>query len=422
MGEHVYIGMRSGWGEDQPFGLSRADRRQHLYMIGKTGTGKSTLLRNLIVQDIVAGEGVGVIDPHGDLATEILDFIPPWRTDDVVYFNPADTDYPVSFNLLANVDEHERPLVASGIVSAFKHIWRDSWGPRLEYLLYASVAALLECENASLLGLQRMLVDPHYRDWVVRQVTDPVVRHFWLGEFAAYDHRFRSELISPVQNKVGQLLMSAPRRNIFGQIRCRLDMRFIMDTRRVFIANLSRGQLGADKSNLLGSLLVSRFELAAMSRANVTEDARQDFFLYIDEFHNFSTDSFTSILSEARKYRLNLTLAHQYIRQLAPEVADAVFGNVGSIVTFRVGDVDAVRLCHELGNTYTPRTLSSLDNFEVCARMLGQGVEADAFLGRTTPPFGLHFGRATTLIKRSRERYSASREEVESKILRWLSP
>jgi type IV secretory pathway TraG/TraD family ATPase VirD4 len=295
------LGERWVWGGEQPVGLRRQDRRQHLYVVGKTGTGKTTLLRNLILQDIEAGEGVGLIDPHGDLAEELLDFIPKWRTDHVLYFDPADGQWPVGFNLLKSVEPHRRHLVASAVVGSFKSIWRDSWGPRLSYLLYASVAALLECQNTSLLGVQRMLADSRYRDWVVRQVRDPAVRSFWEKEFAGYDRRFLSEVISPVQNKVGQLLMSPPVRLAIGQVRSRLDPRFLMDNRRILIANLSKGRLGEDKSALLGALLVSQFQAAAMARAEVPEEGRRDFYLYIDEFHNFTTDSFASILSEARK-------------------------------------------------------------------------------------------------------------------------
>lgn len=417
----VVLGTREMWGAgSSAFGLSRVDRRQHLYTVGKTGTGKSTLLRNAIIQDIMTGEGVGVIDPHGDLAEDILDHIPPWRTDHVVYFNPADLDHPISFNLLANVSPRERPLIASGIVAAFKHIWRDSWGPRLEYLLYASAAALLECRNTSLLGIQRMLVDHHYRDWVVEQVKDPMVRSFWQNEFASYDRHFLSELISPVQNKVGQLLMSPPLRNILGQVRNRVDLRYIMDYRKIFIANLSKGTLGADKSNLLGSVLVARFELAAMSRANLPESDREDFYLYIDEFHNFSTDSFAEILSEARKYRLNLTLSHQYLGQLEPKIASGVFGNVGSLVAFRLGDSDALRLEHELGRTYAPETLSGMENFEVCARLLRHGRQQLAFIGRTLPPLGRRYGVRENIIYRSRQRFAAPRTVVEDRVNRWL--
>ena len=358
--EPIIFGIRDSWSQEVPFGLPQNDRRQHLYMIGKSGTGKTTLLRNLILQDIEAGNGVAVIDPHGDLATEILDYIPQHRIEDVAYFNPADLEYPVGFNLLEYIPSDERHLVASGIVSAFRSIWPEFWGPRLEYILYAAVAALLDCENVSLLGVQRMLSDDRYRAWVVKQVKDPQVRSFWVNEFENFDERFLREAVAPIQNKVGQLLMSPHLRNILGQVRSRIDARFMMDNGRIFIADLSKGKLGADKSNLLGALLVTQFQLAAMSRSDVPEETRRDFFLYVDEFQSFTSDSFVSILSEARKYRLCLTLSHQYTDQLRPEIKDAVFGNVGSIVAFRVGHRDAKTLEEVLGGSYTASQLSSL--------------------------------------------------------------
>ena len=248
-----------------------------------------------------------------------------------------------------------------------------------------------------------------------------MVRSFWQNEFASYDRHFLSELISPVQNKVGQLLMSPPLRNILGQVRNRVDLRYIMDHRKIFIANLSKGTLGADKSNLLGSVLVARFELAAMSRADLPESNRQDFYLYIDEFHNFSTDSFAEILSEARKYRLNLTLSHQYLGQLEPKIASAVFGNVGSLVAFRLGDSDALHLEHELGRTYAPETISGMENFEVCARLLLHGRQQLAFTGTTLPPLGRRHGCRENIIARSRQRFAASRTVVEERVNRWLN-
>lgn len=348
--EITYIGNREHWGQEEPFGVRRTDRRQHLYVIGKTGAGKSTTLENMALQDIYAGYGVGFIDPHGQSAQSLIDRIPPSRTEDVVYFDPSDRDFPIGFNLFEPVPESERALVASGIVGIFKSIWRESWGPRLEYILYATVAALLDCENVSLLGVPRMLSDPKYRAWVVRQIKDPIVRSFWENEFDAYDKKFAQEAIAPIQNKVGQLLMSPAIRNILGQVRSKIDFRFMMDDRRIFIANLSKGRLGEDKANLLGAVLVTKFQLAAMSRSTIAETDRKDFFLSIDEFQNFSTDSFAAILSEARKFRLCLTLSHQYMDQLRDEIRKAVFGNVGSIVSFRVGPTDASFLEEEFGN------------------------------------------------------------------------
>jgi hypothetical protein len=416
----VQLGTRNAWGGSQPLLLSPADRRQHLYVIGKTGSGKTTLLRNLILQDIEAGEGVGLIDPHGDLAQDLLNHIPRWRTDDVVYFNPADQDYPIAFNLLKSVPPQSRHLVASGVVGAFKSIWRDSWGPRLEYVLYCCVSALLDCENASIMGIPRMLVDESYRDWVVRQCRDPVVRSFWEREFAGYDKRFLAEVISPVQNKLGQLLSAPPIRNILGQVKSKIDPRFMMDHRRILIANLSKGMLGADKSNLLGAILVTQVQLAAMARADVPEHQRSNFYLFLDEFHNFSTDSFVSMLSEIRKYGLAMTLANQYLDQTRPDVRDAVFGNVGSIISFRVGESDAATLAREFGGHLSPSLFSGLGNYEIVAKLLQEGVHTDAYLGRTQRLEGGGYGGSGNIIARSRQRYAQPRSSIEQKIERWL--
>lgn len=416
------IGARFIGSSERVFGLEHEDRRHHLYVIGKTGTGKTTLLRNLIIQDIKAGHGVGVIDPHGDLANDLLDYIPRHRIEDVVFFNPADMDYPIGFNLLCSVSADERHLVASGIVSVFKSIWPDSWGPRLEYILYAAVAALLDCENVSLLGIPRMLADASYRAWVVKQIKDPVVHSFWVNEFERYEKKFLQEAVAPIQNKVGQLLMSPHLRNILGQARSRIDARFMMDHRRIFIADMSKGKLGADKSNLMGAFLVTQFQLAAMSRADVPEKDRKDFFLYVDEFQSFASDSFVSILSEARKYRLCLTLSHQYISQVRPEIREAVFGNAGSLVSFRVGQKDAEVLEREFGNSLVAKQFVELANHEVCAKMLSSGQYGEPFSGRTLPPIDKRLGGRLKIIRRSREKYAAKREVVEDKIKRWLRP
>ncbi len=416
----VLIGNRHVWGGMEPFGLAAPDRRHHVYCLGKTGSGKTTLLRNLILQDLAADRGVGIIDPHGDLAEDLLDHIPPHRADDVVYFNPADEEWPIGYNLLKTVSPKSRHLVASGFVSALKSIWRDSWGPRLEYILYAAVAALVDCENASILGLQRILVDARYRDWVVKQVKDPVVKSFWQNEFANYDRRFMNEAIAPIQNKVGQLLMAPPIRNIFGQVRSRIDPLFMMDDRRIFIANLSKGKLGEDKANLIGAILVSQFQLAAMARAGRPEHEREDFFLYIDELHNFSTDSFVAILSEARKYRLCLTLSHQYMAQLREPIRDAVLGNVGTIIAFRVGERDGEVLEREFGRSFTARHFTELGNYEVYVKLLSNGEHGEPFAGMTFPPEARRYGRKEKLIERSRVKYATPRTVVEEKIGRWM--
>jgi hypothetical protein len=291
----------------------------------------------------------------------------------------------------------------------------------MEYILYAAIAALLECENVSLLGLQRMMSDARYRAWVVRQVKDPSVRSFWVNEFEHYGERFLHEAVAPIQNKVGQLLMSPHLRNILGQVRGRIDARFMMDAGRIFIADVSKGKLGADKSGLVGAFLVTQFALAAMSRADVAECDRRDFILYVDEFGSFATDSFVSILSEARKYRLCLTLSHQYIEQLKTEIRKAVFGNVGSLVSFRVGQGDAEVLEREFGNAFPASRFTRLDNYEVCARLLNDGKWSEPFSGKTFAPLGERRGYGETIIRRSREKYAMPRQKVEDKIRRWLA-
>lgn len=412
------IGTRHGWGHDVPAYLSVPDRQFHTYIIGKSGSGKSTLLRNLIAQEIALGHGVGVIDPHGDLAADVLSVIPHRRTDDVMYFNPADDQFPVSFNPFS---EKTRPaFAASCIVSAFKHIWKDSWGPRLEYILYATVAALIECPNTSLLGITRMLHDRAYRNWVVRQVSDPMVRSFFQNEFDLYDPRFMREAIAPIQNKVGQLLMAPAIRNILGQVKSKIDFRFMMDDSRIFVANLSKGMLGEDKSNLLGALLVSQFQLAALSRADVRLENRMPYSLFIDEFHNFCSESFSSILSEARKYGLNVTLAHQFLSQVPRETQDAVFGNVGNLFAFQVGSVDADRLAKEMLERVAPSHLTGLNKFEAVVRSINNGEAETPYLLKTSPPIYVNGQSTEKLINRSRERFTCSRHLVESKLTGWM--
>jgi hypothetical protein len=418
--EDIIIGERNELRRQVPFGLSAADRRQHLYVVGKSGTGKTTLLRNLILQDIAAGRGVGVLDPHGDLAEDLLAHLPSNRAEDTVYFNPADADYAVGFNPVANVPADKRHLVASGIVSAFRDIFSDSWGPRMEYIFYAAVSAVLECQNVSLLSVQRMLSDKKYRAWIVKQVKDPMVRWFWENEFEAYDKKFQSEAVAPIQNKLGQVLMSPHLRNILGQTKSRIDARFMMDRGRVFIANLSKGKLGEDKSNLIGALLVSQFQVAAMSRADLPEAERRDFYLYIDEFQSFGSNSFASILSEARKYRLSLTLAHQYLSQLKAVVLDAIIGNIGSIVAFRVGHPDAESLERAIGGGFRAEDFTSLNNREVYAKLLAHGKDTLPFRARTHPPIGKRVDRADIIVRRSRSRYSIARDVVERRISQWL--
>lgn len=417
----LIIGHRSTWGGEAPFVIHPEDARFHTYIIGKTGSGKTTLLRNLILQHIHQGHGIAIIDPHGDLAEDLLHHLPSHRTDHLVYFNPGDLDYPVGFNPLANVPPDDRPLVASGIVDAFKTIWSDSWGPRMAYILHNCIAALLDCQNTSLLGVNRMLIDPAYRRWVVKQVRDPFIKQFWEMEFESWDPRFLREAVAPIQNKVGALLQSPILRNILGQVKNKVSIPFVMDNHRIFIANLSKGRMGQDKSNLFGSLLVTQFQLAAMARSNQPESERVPFHLFVDEFQNFATDSFASILAEARKYRLSLTLSHQYIDQLSPQIRSAVFGNVGSLIAFRVGHTDAEILSNEFGNEYHPNTFVDLPRFHALAKMQEDNEPQPTFKARLMPALEMHTGSQKNLIRKSRERFATGRVEVEGRIKRWLS-
>jgi len=418
---HITIGERHGWGDPQPFGIATIDERQHIYIIGKTGSGKTTLLRNMILQHIALGHGVGVIDPHGDLAEELLNHIPPTRADHLVYFNPGDLEFPIGLNVIGNVAPDARHLAASGIVSSFKAIWRDSWGPRLEYILYNAVSALLECRNQTLLGVNRLLIDDDYRAKVIRQVKDPFIRAFWAEEYENYDDRFKREAIAPIQNKLGQFLLNPVIRNILGQIKKKVDIPFVMDNGRLFIANLSKGQLGHDKANLLGSLLVTQFQLGAMARSNRPESERRDFYLFIDEFQNFSTDAFASILAEARKYRLCLTLSHQYIDQLPLPIRQAVFGNVGTMVAFRIGYTDAEVMAKEFGNTIPAIALADLERYEAVVKLLVDSSNLEPFRAKMLPPFENRIGRKDRLIALSRERFAMPRSLIENKLKRWMA-
>ncbi len=418
--QHLYIGKREVWGGEVPFGFDVADARFHTYVIGKTGSGKTTLLRNLILQLILQGHGVGLIDPHGDLAEELLDHIPPSRAEQTVYFHPGDADFPIGLNLFAQTHDDDRHLIASGIVGALKNIWHDSWGPRLEFILHNAVAALAHCPNTSLLGVNRMLTDDAYRHWVVRQVRDPFLKDYWVNEFESYDERFKREAIAPIQNKVGQLLLSPIIRNIVGQVRSKVSIPFVMDHGRIFIANLAKGQIGHDKANLLGSLLVTQFQFAAMARSRQPESERRDFYLFVDEFQNFATESFTSILAEARKYRLNLTLSHQYITQLTPTVRDAVFGNVGTLIAFRVGFTDAEHLHGEFGQEFHARQFVDLPRYETLIRSQSKDGAMHFQRARLMAPIETNHGRRERLIARSRERFATKRAVVEEKLERWL--
>ena len=407
------------------FGIKNGDRQRHVYVVGKTGTGKTTLLENMAKQDIQQGRGLAIVDPHGEFAEKMIDFVPSSRINDVIYFNPADIDFPIAFNVMEQVDAEHRHLVASGLVGVFKKIWAESWGPRLEYVLRNAVLALLEYPGATLLGIMRLLVDKEYRAKVMEKVKDPVVKSFWVDEFSKYKGNFEVEAISPIQNKVGQFLTNPLIRNIVGQTKSTIDPRKAMDEGKIMILNLSKGLIGEDASALLGAMMITKIQLAAMSRVNIQENERKEFYLYVDEFQNFATDSFANILSEARKYRLGLILAHQYIGQLISDsstrVKDAVFGNVGTMIVFRVGAEDAEFLEKEFSPEFMATDLVGLGFAQIYLKLMIDGFASRPFSAITLPPIQREEkSHREKIIKVSRERYSGlSRQEVEEKIARW---
>jgi len=391
--------------------------------------GKTVLLENMVIQDIQQGKGVGFVDPHGEAAEGLLDFIPSNRINDVIYFNPADLEYPIAFNIMEKVDVEHRHLVAGGLMGVFKKIWPDVWSARMEYILNNCILALLEYPDSTLLGVNRMLADPDYRKKVVEKVTDPMVKSFWLQEFARYTQRYEVEATAAIQNKVGQFISAPLIRNIIGQVKSTLDMRDIMDKGKILILNLSKGRIGEDNSRLLGALLITKLQLAAMSRVDVPEDERRDFFLYVDEFQNYATESFVNILSEARKYRLSLILANQYVAQLeemtptgkSSKVKDAIFGNVGTIIIFRVGAEDAEFLEKEFLPEFTAQDLVNLSKYNIYLKLMINGITGSPFSAGTFPPFPkLEQSNREKIIIASRERYGMKKEVVEEKIARWV--
>lgn len=419
--ELAIFGMTNFRQISQTFGMKKDDRRRHIYIIGKTGMGKSTLLENMLFADIRAGKGVAVVDPHGDLADKVIDFIPSHRTNDVILFDASDRDYPIAFNMLENIDSTMNSIVASGLVGIFKKLYAESWGPRLEHILRNTILALLEYPNTTMLGITRILQDSAFRRQVIKKIKDPIVKAFWINEFEKMDPRFRIEAISPILNKVGQFLASSIIRNIVGQPKSSVDLYFAMNHKKIVIINLSKGKIGEDSSALLGSMMITKFQLDAMRRANMPENERVDFYLYVDEFQNFATESFATILSEARKYRLSLTMANQYITQMPEEVRDAVFGNVGTLISFQVGFDDTETIAGQFGDEASEPDLVSLPVGHTYIRLLIDGMPTKVFSMTTfkSPQFEKEAGRREKIIKMSRERYAKKRELVEDKIYRW---
>src|SRR5207302_7495138 len=401
--------------------LAPETRRRHLYIVGQTGTGKSTFQLNLIAQDLAAGEGLALLDPHGDLAEAVLLHIPRDRTNDLVYLNPADAERPIGFNPLSAVPEDLKPIVADGVVSAFRHVWPESWGPRLDYILTNAVRALLDVPGGTLLMLPRLLIDEPFRVQLVdHYVADPYVRSFWQGEYAGYSDHFRSEAISPIQNKIGKALIEPRLRNMLAQPRSTITLRRLMDEGAIVICNLSKGRLGESVAHLLGALLTTSIAQAALSRADTPAAGRRTFHLYADEFQSFATDSFALILSEARKYGLTLTIAHQYLDQVPERLRAAVFGNIGSMIACRTGAQDAPILAEQIGLGGADALLD-LPNHTAWARLLTDGVPTSPLRLNL---YGAPLPRrpdAPRLMEVSRNRFGRPRAEVEARISRFLA-
>ncbi len=423
--DFIYLGKTNFRNAERLFGIKRKDRRQHTYIIGKSGGGKSALIHNMIVQDIMNGDGLAIVDPHGELVESILDKIPESRVNDVVYLNPADPDFHIGFNVLEVPDPNYRHLIASGLMSIFTKIWAGVWSARMEYILNNAVLALLENPGSTLLGLTRILVDRGYRQKLVANIKDPVVKAFWVNEYEQWEPKFRNEAIAPIQNKVGQFLSSSIIRNIVGQAKSTINFFDIMNEKKILLVNVSKGRVGEDNSALLGAMFITKIQLASMERVRIEESERQDFYLYVDEFQNFATDSFASILSESRKYRLDLIIAHQYVGQLvtssSTKVRDAVFGNVGTMIVFRIGAADAEFLLNEFSPEITEEDMVSLPNYNIYIKLLVDGVSTRPFSAVTLPPFNIPAVCAPreAVIESSRRLYAKSRESIEREIGRW---
>ena len=421
----TYFAATDSRGKYIPFGIKAKDRDRHMYVIGKTGMGKSTLLENMAIQDVRNGEGLVFIDPHGGTVERLLDYIPEERVKDVVYFAPFDMEHPIAFNVMEDVGYDKRHLVVSGLMATFKKIWEDAWSARMEYILTNTLLALLEYPDATLLGVNRMYTDKEYRKKVVENVKDPVVKDFWTKEYAIYTDRYTQEATPAIQNKVGQFTGNPLIRNIIGQPKSSFDIRTMMDEKKILVINLSKGLVGETNMRLLGSMLTTRIFLAAMSRANLSAPMPAKlpaFYFYVDEFQNFANETFAEILSEARKYKLNLVIAHQYIEQMEEEVRDAVFGNVGTTVVFRVGPFDAEVLETIFLPHFTKEDVVILDRRQIYLTLMIDGVGSAPFSAVTIPPIEAPpVSHREQVIRESRAQFTAPRADIEKAIVEELA-
>ena len=418
--DYLELAVREVWQQQHPVGLDDVARARHLYLVGQTGTGKSTLISNLVRQDIERGEGVTLIDPHGDLVEAVYDYVPRHRIDDVVIVDPTDHAHVPGFNPFYRVPVDDRPRVTSNLVSTFKHVWSDSWGPRLEHILRNAVRLVLDApdrERPTFIAVARVLVERDYRERLLCHCTDAQVEQFWRDEFGAWNQRFITEALAPVQNKLGAVLASPFVRNILGQWKPTIDLAKIIADQKILIVRLPKGTVGEDNANLLGSMMVSGLMHAAMAPRKM----RVRHHLFIDEFQSFTSESFATSMSEARKFNLTLTIAHQFTDQLAPVIRSAVFGNVGTIVSFRVGAVDADRLAHEYSaREFPPARFADLKRGQVLIKLMGEGGMPVAMLAQTRLPERAT-GQAAKVIHQSRRAFAKPRDTVEKNMGRWLA-
>jgi hypothetical protein len=413
MSSITYIGATDWRNERQQFGIKDQDRLGHIYCIGKTGTGKSTLLLNMAISDIELGNGLCIIDPHGDIAETALNYIPKSRIADVIYFNATDTEYPIAYNPLHAVKPEEYNLVCSSLISTFKKIWSDSWGPRLEHILRFSILTLLHSPKATLLDIQPLLTDTYFRNGVLNFVPDSAIRAFWLNEYDKYPPALKSEAIAPVLNKTGLFLSSLPLRNIVGQRAKAFEMQDVLDTRKILICNLCKGIIGEEASAVLGSMILTAIQSAALGRALYEQHKRVPFYLYVDEMHSFVTLSFADILAESRKYGLSLFLTHQYVEQLHENIRAAIFGNIGTLISFRIGADDARYLAREFYPVFKEDDLIRLPRYCMYLKLMIDGATSKPFSAMTLPFKAIPRSYRTEVIEQCRKKYSTNRVVVE---------
>ncbi len=403
--------------DNRLFGIYDKDRLNHIYCLGKSGSGKSTLLLNMAISDIERGNGICIIDPHGDVSEEILNYIPQHRIEDVIYFNPADIEYPIAFNPLKGVHPKHQELVASGMVSVFKKIWIDSWGPRLEYILKMSIETLIEARECSLLDIQPLLTDIEFKESILRRITSQHLLAFWYNEYAKFSSSYRAEAISPILNKVGIFASSIPLRNIVGQKTRSFHIGKVMAEGKILICNLSKGKIGEEVSTILGCLLVTSIQLAALHRATQEQHTRRPYYLYVDEAHSFLTLSFANILSESRKYALSLFITHQYIDQLKEEIRTAIFGNVGTIISFRIGANDASVISQEFLPTFNEHDLVNLPRYCMYLKLMIDGATSQPFSAVSIPLKEKTHSFKDEVITRSRKKYGKNLKDVQTKMV-----